>query len=257
MPNVLLSPWRGGTPRRLCRALGLYLRTPDQFKSVSVPNIGTLVNWGCSLGGIKAKKILNQPHLVTAAASKLMSFRVLESAKLPTLEFTTDQNMAESWRKVASVFAHTDTHAHSAQGLTLLKKEGTDPTISAKVYTKLFPKMVESRTHLFRTNEGFDHLYLEKRRVLADRYEEFDLKESPTTYIRTYANGWIFAREVQEDSGAIELAKKAAALFKLDYCAVDIMKDKKGNYVVGEINTAPGLEGKALDFYVSHLLKVI
>lgn len=256
MPNVLLSPWRGGTPRRLCKHLGLYLRTPEQIRAIPVPHIGTLVNWGCSLS-VPARKTFNRASLVAAAASKLMSFRVLENAKLPTLEFTTDRNMAESWRDVASVFAHTDPHAHSAQGLTLIKKGTGDALPDAKVYTKYFPKTVESRTHIIRTDKGFDHMYMEKRRVLENRYAEFGLKESPSTFVRTWGNGWIFAREVQEDGGAVELALKAAAAFKLDYCAVDIMKDKKGTYVVGEINTAPGLEGKALEFYVSHLEQML
>src|SRR6185437_2890927 len=219
MPNVLLSPWKGGTPRRLCNALGLYLRTPDQFRAHPLARVGTLVNWGNYARDIESRRVLNAPQAVASACSKLMTFRILSDAKIPTLEYTTDRNLATGWTEVASVFAHINPHAHSAQGLELIRKGADKSTVpAAKVYTKYFPKSVESRTHVIREKDGsFRHLYLEKRRVSKERYDEFDLEESPTTFIRTWANGWIFAREVMEDSQAIDLAIKTLALFKLDY----------------------------------------
>jgi hypothetical protein len=257
LSNIMVSPWKGGTPRRLCNALGLLLKTPNQLK-LDDPNKKsqrTLINWGCSVPYSSYGKVLNTPPAVASASNKLTCFRILTDAHIPTLEFTVSKEVAKKWLPSASVIAHTDLHGHSGSGLQHIEKGATELP-DAKVYTRYFAKKSECRVHVIRGVTFVEHMYLEKKRISPDRYAEFGLTESPTTYIRTYENGWIFARDVIEDNEAIKLAYRTVETLRLDYAAVDIMK-KGMTYVVGEVNTAPGLEGQALDFYVRNLRKLI
>jgi RimK-like ATP-grasp domain len=256
---ILLSPWKGGTPRRLCNALGMSLRVPSEMEEVldypSRTRYTTLVNWGVSTPYTGFQKILNRAPAVASAANKLTCFRVLTDAGVPTLEFTKDRAEATKWLVDNSVFCHTQLHGHGGSGLKLVLKGETELP-QAKVYTRNFAKKTESRTHVIRGPGFVHHMYVEKRRIKEDRYEDFGLEEKPDNYIRTYENGWIFARNVTEDDHAVNLALKTAEVLNLDYCAVDIMR-RGGKYVVGEVNTAPGLEGLSLKFYIEHLRSII
>lgn len=260
MPRtVLLSPWRGGTPRRLCNNLHALRRTPDEWdRDKNKGKTTCLINWGCTkVMGTTAPKMYNWPSCVAKAANKLECFRALNAANVPTLDWTTDINKAREWHMQHSVIGHFDLHGHSARGLKLFKK-GEGNLEASKVFTKYFPKKKEIRVHLIKDpHTGKYHaLYLEKKRVSEERREEFDLTESPQTYIRTYDNGWIFARQVVPDVPAIDLGARALNAVGLTFGAVDIMSKDK-TYVVGEINTAPGLEGECLTFYVKHLANLI
>lgn len=269
MPNIILSPWRGGTPRRLAKALGLILRTPDMMredieryeslknkKLVHLKPIKTIVNWGCSCPTPMGDKVLNRAPAVAAASNKLRTFKILHEKKIPTLEYTKERKIAEEWHQNHSVIAHVDVHGHSGSGLVLWKKEDTSKCPEAQVYTKYFPKKTECRIHVIRTADGFKHMYLEKRRIRKERYADFGLTDTPDTYIRTYENGWIFARQVEEDVTAVALAKITMSTLLLDYAAVDILK-RNNQYLIGEVNTAPGLEGESLQFYIDHLKTMI
>lgn len=250
-----MSPWRSKTPRKLAEALHLPLRTPGQILARHLTrNIRGILNWGARVGWGNIKTI-NQVGAITIASNKLKTFQCLERAQIPTLEFTKDPAKAAEWLKDHSVICHKDLHGHSGLGLELIKK-GAESVPDAEVYTKYFRKKVESRVHIIKQGSGFQTFYLEKKRVLKERYDEFELKEAPSTYIRTYANGWIYAREVKDDPTAIELAKRALSLVGLDFGAVDVMHDGK-TYVVGELNTAPGLEGEAFSFYVDNLKQLL
>lgn len=249
-----MSPWRGGTPRRLCNNLNLILRTPDQYEKDKAKNKTSLiVNWGCRRVLGAGPKVLNPPSAVAIASNKLHCLKRLHDKGVPTLEFTLEQAKAEKWLDRVSVVGHFNLHAHSGQGLELFKKGGAVTRKDISLFTKYFPKKVECRVHCIQVEGGkYKCLYLEKKRVLEDRYKEFDIQESPETFIRTYDNGWIFARHVSTDLRAVELACAAMAACDLAYGAVDVMYAGE-DYVVGEINTAPGLEGQALGFYITHL----
>lgn len=261
--NILMvSAWGGGTPRRLSRALGIRLMPLKVFDSVRVRNADLIVNWGTSrVFDYTTAKVMNYPSGVARACNKLSCFKALFAAKIPTLEFTTSRLVAEGWGKESSIVGHFDVHGHSGSGLELFKKKkdgvATITRDDCEVYTKYFPKETESRVHLIRSKELYNSMYLEKVRILEDGWAERGITATPDTYIRTWDNGWNFARSRDTDAHAVALAAQALAVFKLDYGAVDIMKDKKGKYVVGEINTAPGLEGMALAFYERNLGNLI
>lgn len=259
MRTVLLSPWRGGTTRRLCNNLNLIRRTPSEYESDKMKSkTGLVVNWGCSKVLGAGPMVLNPASAVAGASNKLSCLKKLSDNQIPTLEYTTEAEKARGWLKGSSVIAHFNLHAHSGYGLDLIKK-GMEfsPSKQYKLFTRYFPKKIECRVHCIQDEDlKYKCMYLEKKRVKEQRFEEFDLQETPQTYIRTYENGWIFARGVSVNLEAVHLAAQAMTTCGLAYGAVDIMFNEE-KYLVGEINTAPGLEGQALAFYVSHLGNMI
>jgi glutathione synthase/RimK-type ligase-like ATP-grasp enzyme len=230
---------------------------PELFKhryqhGILPHGIKNVVNWGCYNWSVRGKvRVLNPGHAVVVGANKLATFRQMDTCKIPTLEWTTEHDKAREWIKSTSVVCHTDLHAHSGRGLVLARK-GDSTVPVAKLYTRYFPKTIESRVHVVKSlSQGYRAFYLQKKRVLEDRYEEFNLEDTPDTFIRTHDRGWVFARNVIRDEQAVELGIRAAKAAGLDYGAVDIMINKKGDMKVGELNTAPGLEGQCLAFYVN------
>lgn len=260
MKVVLLSPWRGGTTRRLCTALGLIRKNPDEWEKYDGKNkVGLVFNWGTSRVFGAGPPFLNPPSKVSQAANKLSCYKALCGVGVPTLKYTQDPTAAAGWLKDVSLIAHFDLHGHSGHGLQLIKKGSKDDITKSKsgkefkVWTRYFSKSDECRVHCIRRPDGsYNSFYLLKKRVLKERYADFNLEDSPETWIRTYDNGWIFARQVTTDLTAVKLAHKAMDALELSYGAVDIMS-RGQDYVVGEVNTAPGLEGQCLDFYVQNL----
>lgn len=254
MRNVLLTPWRGGTPRRLANNLDLLRRTPQEWEEDKLKSkVGLIINWGCSRVMGAGPRILNPASSVAIASNKLACLRRLREKIVPSLEFTLDIDEAKEWLKKSSVVGHFNLHAHSGQGLELFKKGSKLERSDIKLFTKYFQKKVEARVHCIIGADGkYRCLYLEKGRVSQGRWSEFDITETPQTYIRTWDNGWIFKRNVNTDLAACNLAAKAMEACGLAYGAVDILI-KDGAYLVGEVNTAPGLEGQCLAFYVKHL----
>jgi RimK-like ATP-grasp domain len=260
--NIIVSPWKGGTPRRLAKSLNFKVVAPSETIKVQSRKLNIVLNWGCTIiHTLHYNKLYNFPPVVRVAANKLSTFKALSNARIPVLEFTEDDNQAKDWNSKHTVVGHHDLHGHAAKGLSVFKKGAGIPdeeAIKIDLWTKYFPKKVEARVHVVRVaDDHYRHMYLEKKRVKADRYEEFNLEEIPSTYIRTYDRGWVFCREVTEDAQAVTLAVDAAKSIGLDYCAVDILINDKGERRIGEINTAPGLEGKSLEFYSTQLLAMM
>lgn len=258
MKVVLLSPWRGGTPRRLANNLQLIRKTPGEWEKYRDKHkVGLILNWGCSRVLGAGPRVINPASSVAVASNKLNCIRRLNEKAVPTVDWTTERQKAEEWLKASSVVGHFNLHAHSGQGLHLFKKGTTINRDDVKVFTRYFPKKTECRIHCIQQADGkYKSFYLEKKRVKEDRFEEFGLEDSPQTWIRTYDNGWIFARNVSTNLEAVTLAAKAMAAVGLAYGAVDLMYNSE-KMLVGEINTAPGLEGQCLAFYVSNLSDMI
>lgn len=257
--KLFISPWKSSTPRALSRYLGARLVRLDD---VAKARVSSIVNWGCSsLHDAKAPRILNPANCVKMAANKLFTFQALLANKVPTLEFTKDREAAIAWNKKHTVIAHVDTNGHSGTGLTKLEPDtemGRFPYCN--LYTKYFQKTRELRILCIRNGDGYDTQLLEKKRVLPDRYAEFGLDKKPDWFIRTHGNGWIFARTVEEIPAAVSLAKMASRVLGLDFGAVDLLArptDGGWDIRVGEVNTAPGLEGSTLEFFKTGLNRLL
>lgn len=253
--KLFISPWRSSTPRTLSRYVGTRLRRLADVDGLSVDAI---INWGCSsLRGCSAPLILNKPSFVSLASDKLKCFQALAAGKVDTLEFTAQREVAVDWNRKHSVIAHTDVHGHSGSGLLRVVPESTHYNVPyCNLYTKYFQKDTEVRILAIKNGAGYDTMFLEKKRILPERYAEFGLAGKPDWFIRTHNNGWIFSREATPIQSALDLAGNTMSVLGLEFGAVDILV-KKTECRVGEVNTAPGLEGITLDFFKTGLSRLL
>lgn len=259
---LIMSPWRSTTPRQLAIHLRAKLLKLERVTGVEkTPDI--LINWGCSnTHNIAGKLTINSPAYVRQASNKANCLGVLSSNDVPTLEWTGDRSLAVLWAKKGhSVICHSDVHAHSGRGLTRIEPSKHDFIPYSSLFTKYFAKDKELRILCVRNGTGVDTMFLEKKRILPERYAEFGLEGKPDWFIRTHDNGWIFSREAEEITEATEMAKKAIRTIGLTFGAVDILAKKKPTGIgwdclVGEINTAPGLEGQTLEFFKAGLSRI-
>lgn len=263
MTVIMTSAWRGGTPRRLSNGLGIPLMTlRDRRLPTAIRRADLIVNWGTSRVFDSATRVLNFPSSVARAANKLQCLRTLEAAGVDSLEWTTSKQEAEGWIGGSSVIGHFDLHGHSGSGLELFKKGAAITRDDIKLFTRYFPKDTECRVLMVKVGDQYRSMYMEKVRCAPEKRAERGLDAAPCTYIRTWDNGWNFARNVNVDTVAVTLAARAMQALSLDIGAVDILKKSaaKGlaaQYRVGEINTAPGLEGSALAWMQTNLKKII
>lgn len=261
--KIIISPWRSATPRTLSKFLGARL---VKLEDVGRVHAKAIINWGCSgLHGATATQVINDPHCVQLAANKLFCLNTMKADKIPTLEYTKKREEALEWNQKSSIIAHIDVHGHSGSGLKRLEpKTALAEFPYCDLYTKYFAKDKELRVLCIRHGDTFDTMFLEKKRILPERYAEFGLAGKPDWFIRTHANGWIFSREAEVLPGTTELAKRAMHAIGLHFGAVDILAKPMGgaggtawDCRVGEVNTAPGLEGQTLEFFKSGLFRLL
>lgn len=257
--RALISPWRSSTTTGLAKTLGLrhrFLRKiPQMVENHEHPDV--ILNWGCaSFRGLTAKgRIINNPSAVVLASDKRATFRTLQKAQIPTPDWTLSKEEALPWLEKSSVVCHTDARGHSAHGITLVARGSTELP-DAQLYTRYFPKKSEGRVLVVRPMAVEPAtMFMEKRRVKPDRFSEFEI-EKPDHFVRTHQRGWIFARDVERNEKACDLAISACRALGLDFAAVDVLI-KEDDIRIGELNTAPGLEGSSADFMALNLRKFL
>lgn len=77
-------------------------------------------------------------------------------------------------------------------------------------------------------------------------------------WVRSYDAGWrIFYDNFKSSKTMRSLAAKAVKALDLDFGAVDIGELENGNFVVLEVNRAPGLEGGTIEAYARNIQKWI
>lgn len=242
---VIVSRYLGGTPRSLARALGIKV-----VKASDRPIMARkIINWGsshdiyCHYGAV----VYNKPSAVAACSSKLNSLRQLNEKQVPCLEFTQDKNEAVGWlRNKKSVVCRDLLRASEGRGIRVIKskewRNNHEPDFeSAPLYTRYFKKDRELRVHVFNGN------------IIAVAEKLRKHGEDPDYWIRSYGNGWVFARpRGAVPDHVLRAADSAVRALDLDFGAVDIGL-RGDTCVVFEVNSAPGLEGHTLDAYTETL----
>jgi glutathione synthase/RimK-type ligase-like ATP-grasp enzyme len=228
--------------RDLVRVLG----NKAIVKSQTTPMYGrkkVLINWGHSSPrfNLTNVSVLNKPQAVSNAIDKFLSLQIMKDAGVNTPEFTKDIEVAKEWiEDNRIVFCRKLLKANSGRGIVVAKT--VDELIPALLYVKYIRKEREYRVHVFNGNV-ID--VVEKR-----RRSGFDSNPAYNKYIRSYEQGWIFARDGISVTNATEQeAIKAVQSLGLDFGAVDIVINRDDIPVVLECNTAPGLMGTTLDKY--------
>jgi glutathione synthase/RimK-type ligase-like ATP-grasp enzyme len=199
-----------------------------------------VINWGVSAAFGTALNVLNNPINVKRATNKLEAFIHLSAQDVNTVEWSDDKSDAIAWAgDKKTVVVRNKLTGHSGDGIVIIEPGSVLPT--APLYTQYVFKTKEFRVHVV------------NGKVIDTQQKIKDPTREPTTWkVRSHANGFIFARNgIVSDPLRDQLAVAAVSALGLDFGAVDIIQDKKGQLFVLEINTAPGLEGQTIDNYAT------
>jgi len=187
-----------------------------------------VINWGTS-----GEKILNPPPAVAKAINKLRCFETLKAAGVKIPEYTTDDSTAKAWlAEGKTVYARKVLCGKGGEGIEIIKPGYN--LVRAKLYTK---KVVVDREYRVHVMNGQPFLFQKKILVQGRRGEGFQFG------VRNIGDGWVFtSKNVECPEVVSDMACKAVVALGLDFGAVDIAYTKKGNAVVFEVNTAPGVQ---------------
>lgn len=217
--------------------LGGFLRLRhDRFHKVKAGDV--IINWGVSKAFQTQNQVINPPQGISVATDKLQAFQVLSEKGVKTVDWTAKQDAAQSWADAENVVVvRNKLTGHSGDGIVIVDKLGEVPP--APLYTR----------YLFKVREYRVHVCMGKVIDTAQKIKDPD-REVINWKVRSHENGFIFARNNLQPSPERDgLALVAVQALGLDFGAVDIVEDKKGNFYVLEVNTAPGLEGQTIQSY--------
>lgn len=217
-----------------------------------------VINWGCSSieRAIDVScSVFNKPKNVSLASNKINTFANLELCAeidmfkvLKCPSFTVNYEGAKAWvDEGAIVFARTIINGHSGEGI-VDSSENPLPE-NAPLYVKYIPKEAEYRVHIFDNGE---HFIQQKKRKLDVPDEDVNWK------IRNHQNGFIYGTEnVELPEAVVKDLQSFLIHLNLDFGAFDVIyNQKRDSYYLLEVNTAPGITGKTLDFYTKMFEKM-
>jgi len=236
--------WSGGA-KALGNRAGILRATPKQVAKYG--DFTHIINWGNSERRFNCEYI-NIPEAVGNAANKLRTAQCLGARGISQAPYTTSRDAAQNWNdKGEVVVVRNKLNGHSGQGIVILDSPTWVP--EAPLYTKYIKKAEEYRVHVF-NGEVID-IQMKRRRL--------DVPDEKVNWqVRNHDNGWVFTRDgISAPDCVIHSAVESVAALRLDFGAVDIGYNiHRGEAVVFEVNTAPGLEGTTLEKYYEALLKL-
>ena len=216
-----------------------------------------LINWGRSnphSGFDSNAIILNKPESIALASHKVKSFAAFakalkdgEAIKIP--DNTTSRDTALQWLYGGTdVVVRNVVQGHSGAGIeiipvadTMAFRAGDKEMPRAPLYTAYIRKAEEYRLHVMN-----DEVFFVQRKARKN-----DVPDDQVNWkVRNLDGGFIYANvDVEVDDVAKQYAITAVRALNLHFGAVDIIKTKRGNFFVLEVNTACGLAGTTLDKY--------
>jgi hypothetical protein len=210
-----------------------------------------VINWGKSGEGYvhPGQRVMNKPSVLRHITHKLRFFQRMREVMSPyTMPWTTSAHAVRRWlAEGEKVMARTKLTSHSGKGIVVM--EGRDAEmVDAPLYTKYLEQDTEYRVHFIRTGNGEVRFQTQMKRKGKGRGEVM------ASEIQNHKNGYIYVindvtylPEVEWDRLRKEIDR---VFYDLDFGAVDVLLDKKGDYYILEVNTAPGLKSPTLlNFY--------
>jgi hypothetical protein len=193
----------------------------------------------------------NEPMTVLLSANKLMMTDTFEYYGIPHLVSTTSKFEAESWRDAGiKVVVRGTLTGCAGAGIRII--QGTQEMPDAPMYTKLFEGEGVREYRVFIAGDDVCDI-VEKRRRGRDWCEQHgvDRDSLETNVIRTWHNGWVFARNTfdatpSEREDILACALRAAKSINMRMGGVDMIVDRRNgelNRVFAvETNTSLGLD---------------
>ena len=208
----------------------------------------SIPNWAV---GDHPQWILGNPRSVATMAHKIRCFQQLSHAGLPTLLFTSDKQVAQTWMNEGyMVYARTILTGHSGEGLYLCQPSLGDTLPDAPLYTRDYrTPFKEYRIHIV-MGDVIDRTM--KRRMSDGSMAEHGFRNidgRERLQVRTYENGWVFARDdMLWDESLGRTAAQAVAACGSNIGAVDMIakweNDRLRDHAIIEINSAPALRSE-------------
>lgn len=239
-----------GGARALARALGAR-RIKHGQSSFKPREDKAIINWGCSdlPEEYRVCRVFNDPDLIAIASNKLSFFHLgdgnKEFCRVP--RWTMSNTIAQDWvNEGRPIVARTTLTGHSGKGLVYCNVDEAIP--DAPLYVEYIKKKDEYRVHFIR---GQSSPFVQRK----VRNSEVT---NPNWKVRNLAGGFRYANS-PENVGAvpedvIAQAEKAFRVTGLHFGAVDVIwNDSRKEAYVLEVNTAPGLMGKTIEFYAQGL----
>lgn len=193
-----------------------------------------IVNWGHSKCPYK-ERVINHPHAVALAVDKGISFEIMRCEGIPCVPYTTSKEVAKRWvgdKKL--VVGRSELKGNNGSGIFFLNEVDKD----AKLFTQFIPNKEEFRVNVYRGKP-----ITIRRKILKKGHQPNKVRSGP--------NGYYFEL-CQDISGEQrkalnELANKVVKAHSLDFGGVDIIISEDNKMYVLEVNTAPELQGFAIN----------
>jgi len=221
-----------------------------------------ILNWGVPMSVVRP--LPAKPGYFTLnnlgtdiASDKLLFFRDFSGTGLLPW-YTTDRNEAQhrvnSSVRSASNPVIVERHilgGHSGNGIRLVYPD--QAVQAAPLYTSYELKKDEYRVHFFKHPGEATQYFVQQKRM---RREHEGREDGINRFkVRNHVNGWVFCnQDVDTNSVVMSAANLMANATTLDFGAIDVIYNhsQRRAYVL-EINTAPGIEGSTVEWYVSQV----
>lgn len=242
--------------KRLAEGLGIKIYTPR----IVPKKRGRVLNWGVPVvptWSSESTTFYNHPYSVRNSSNKRTSFRIFEEYGVGCVTWTLNKEEALSWIfEDKRVICRTSLTGCSGEGIVIANTP--EELVDAPLYTLYFPKKWEFRVHVI---NGEVVLIQQKRGLSTEELEKRGIVDR-CKYIRNLANGYIFSTNLDPLSHSIysvmgDECLQAVQSLGLFFGAVDVVISKEEEIRVLEVNSAPGLEGKTLETYISKFKEII
>ncbi|QDH46878.1 putative ATP-grasp enzyme [Aeromonas phage LAh_9] len=213
-----------------------------------------LINYGSSEVNMDMRglNVFNRPEHIRNASNKIRAFEAFAAAGIPTVDWTTDRNMAEGWMNDNQViYARTRLQGHSGEGIVVCSRQNVEgmgntfPVGNNLVNAPLYTKGVTGNRNEVRVHVAFGRVILEQKKKRVEGYRDLP---NYSNVVRNHSTGWIYATEdLNIPQEVRDTAVRAVAALNLDFGAVDIVYKGRTRFEVYvlEVNTAPGLSGES------------
>ena len=252
-----------------------------------------VIGWGCKLKKDykfpSVKKMLNHPNKIRVNRDKFAALTAMRKKNVPVADFVTinqantliekngypligrrnyhqggkhfwlimnkadlDAAKADGCQYVQSYINIKDEYrAHVAFGEVLYVARKVTQNDPGKAWKKQRIEKIEQKFDI-----EFDKLPKEQKKLLGDAIDLLSKEHTnPDRIIRSNKRGWKFqgVAPTNVKKAVRETALAALKAIELDFGAVDLVLDLDGNPFILEVNSAPGLEGTALEKWTAAL----
>lgn len=208
--------------------------------SKNIKSYPPLIRWGNSFNMFNNDTDYNNPELIKISSNKLLTYRMLSSHSIPTVEYKL--GIPEYF----PILIRTTLTGSKGRGIIIVKDESEyDSSYSNYYYSKLLNFSNEYRVHVLGGNVV---KVMEKIPLSGDN---IIIKNSETcTFKRRNIDIMEYGNKIND------IVQQLYSVFPMNLMGLDIGICEGNPYII-EINSAPSLNSLTLELYVNYLKKEI